>query len=356
MDLKEFNQGDDLASERSNPLANTMLQIYDASDVGYVVWNDQVPGSKGIPPRTPHAHSKGVMGFDSSGGFYLQHSTPRFPDDPVKGAHKSSGEYTGIQTPQLKLGQSYLCMSLDTDNLNTVAQVVAGEGVIVFGSEMAGISNLPDVKAITDGPGPSVAIAPFTTRGGEAFKMYGMPSGIPAYIFEGIIEPDIQAGLMVQTFTEGCRFHSYCPGQCQPSNYSFDYDTLNVEKIEIPHTNFAWQAEKAPGTTKGPGDEDHSKWAISLVPGKAVCMADNNRADTQLLDGGGAACFTDNMKIWTLFNSIVAMTEQCEVTCPPYPPTKSGAEKVCTGEPPLDPDMDDANVDRSSGMGLSSFA
>ena len=39
-----------------------------------------------------------------------------------------------------------------------------------------------------------VAIAPFTTRGGEAFKMYGMPSGIPAYIFEGIIEPDIQSG------------------------------------------------------------------------------------------------------------------------------------------------------------------
>lgn len=51
---------------------------------------------------------------------------------------------------------------------------------------------------------------------------------------------------MVQTFTEGCRFHSYCPGQCQPSNYSFGYDTLNVEKIKIPGTEFAWQAEKAP--------------------------------------------------------------------------------------------------------------
>ena len=89
---------------------------------------------------------------------------------------------------------------------------------------------------------------------------------------------------------------------------------------------------------------------------QAVCMADNNRADTQLLDGGGAACFTDNMKIWTLFNGIVNKAEQCEDTCPPYPPTKAGAEKVCTGEPPLDPDMDDANVDRSSGMGLSSFA
>ena len=39
-----------------------------------------------------------------------------------------------------------------------------------------------------------VAAAPFTTRGGEAFRMYRMPSGIPAYIFEGIIEPDIQSG------------------------------------------------------------------------------------------------------------------------------------------------------------------
>ena len=50
-------------------------------------------GSGLIPPES--ACPAGVMGFDSSGGFYLQHSTPRFPDDPVKGAHKSSGEYTG---------------------------------------------------------------------------------------------------------------------------------------------------------------------------------------------------------------------------------------------------------------------
>ena len=62
LSLCRFEQGDDLASESSNPLANTILQIYDVSDVGYVVWNDQVPGSKGIPPRTPHAHSKGEAG------------------------------------------------------------------------------------------------------------------------------------------------------------------------------------------------------------------------------------------------------------------------------------------------------
>ena len=42
-----------------------------------------------------------------------------------------------------------------------------------------------------------IPVAPFTTRDGAAFKMYGMPSGIPAYIYEGIIEPDIQSGALL---------------------------------------------------------------------------------------------------------------------------------------------------------------
>ncbi len=59
---------------------------------------------------------------------------------------------TGIQSAELKLGQSYLCMTLDTFNLNEVAKVVGGEGIIVFGSDMAGITNLPDVEAMIAGP------------------------------------------------------------------------------------------------------------------------------------------------------------------------------------------------------------
>ena len=74
---------------------------------------------------------------------------------------------------------------------------------------------------------------------------------------------------------------------------------------------------------------------------QAVCIADNNRADTQLLDGGGAACFTGNEAVWALFNSIVAETEACRDTCPPYPRRKT----QCTGEPPLDADMDIASAE-----------
>ena len=62
-----------------------------------------------MPPES--ARPAGVLGFDSSGGFYLQHSTPRFPDDPVKGAHKSSGEYTGVLPVDLPKSTLYQAIS-----------------------------------------------------------------------------------------------------------------------------------------------------------------------------------------------------------------------------------------------------
>ena len=67
-------------------------------------------------------------------------------------------------------------MSLDTDNLNTAAQVIAGEGVIDFGSDMAGISNLPGVKAITDGPGPSERLFRHCTECPQAASLIEIPS------------------------------------------------------------------------------------------------------------------------------------------------------------------------------------
>ena len=65
--------------------------------------------SDGCLHPSERVYPAGVMGFDSLGGFYLQHSTPRFPDDPVKGKHKSSGEYTG-ETRALLLCTAHLSL------------------------------------------------------------------------------------------------------------------------------------------------------------------------------------------------------------------------------------------------------
>lgn len=50
--------------------------------------------------------------------------------------------------------------------------------------------------------------------------------------------------------------------------------------------------------------------------GQVFCMADINRATSQLIRGGGAACFTNNMDLWTLFGSIINIEEECQANCP----------------------------------------
>ena len=38
---------------------------------------------------------------------------------------------------------------------------------------------------------------------------------------------------------------------------------------------------------------------------QVLCFADINRAGSQLIRGGGAACFVDSPGMWKLFNSII---------------------------------------------------
>ena len=60
-----YSEDSDLASTSNNPLAETVLQIYQEG-VGYVLWNDQ-PLSKNpkikVPEESLHAHAKGPPMF-----------------------------------------------------------------------------------------------------------------------------------------------------------------------------------------------------------------------------------------------------------------------------------------------------
>ena len=67
------------------------------AEVGYVMWNDEFPGSD--PPEWPGgAHAKGVLGFGTTSGFYLLHSVPKFPAAPCMDCPDGigNGSYTGI--------------------------------------------------------------------------------------------------------------------------------------------------------------------------------------------------------------------------------------------------------------------
>lgn len=58
-------------------------------------------------------HTKGVVLADKKGGIWLIHSVPYFPPKGPDYTYPSTGS---------KYGQSFLCVSLDFDNLNSVGK------------------------------------------------------------------------------------------------------------------------------------------------------------------------------------------------------------------------------------------
>ncbi|NRA13808.1 MAG: deoxyribonuclease, partial [Crocinitomicaceae bacterium] len=68
--------------DEKSAIGITLKQVFSKkSDIGYVMWNDEIPPSKKNPtPKNSEAkgHSKGILAFSkkSNSGFYLLHSTP----------------------------------------------------------------------------------------------------------------------------------------------------------------------------------------------------------------------------------------------------------------------------------------
>jgi deoxyribonuclease-2 len=69
------------------------------------IFVDQTPDNK---EHTSNGHTKGGMGFDASGGFWLVHSVPRFPVATGGGATYNYPE------KEKEYGQSFICMSYGT--------------------------------------------------------------------------------------------------------------------------------------------------------------------------------------------------------------------------------------------------
>ena len=133
--LEEEEEQEGLASASEGPLAKTLLQLYRRRrpDPGFpapplpwrVLWNDQppFPHDDESEPYFYFAHSKGVLGIDSSsgsnsnnGGFFLSHSAPRFPNDPEENS------YAGLLPAQQRFSQHFLCISLGASGMENLTR------------------------------------------------------------------------------------------------------------------------------------------------------------------------------------------------------------------------------------------
>lgn len=225
------------------------------------------------------AHAKGLIGFNSHDGFFLRHSTPRFPNPYGKG-------YQGFPEEARIYGQTFLCTSLSLPELDRVAGQFLVSNVQVYDSKTLGdkyknISSLALGESIRGG---GVQEITFRTLGGSSFWDFSKSKSCDCDMWDLVAVHYKQA---MYALTWG---RPWDPSQCGR------YPVQNIVKL-------SW------GTVKYGNTDEHSKWGIT-VDQRTVCIADINRMASQKKRGGGATCFS-NAPLAASFSKLIAAIESC---------------------------------------------
>ncbi|XP_059196367.1 plancitoxin-1-like [Centropristis striata] len=108
---------------------------------------------------------------------------------------------------------------------------------------------------------------------------------------------DLYSGLIVYCLEQNLYVKSWCsklPANCSDI---IPHDVYNVKKVELPNV------------MPFSDTVDHSKWLVTS-DGGWTCIADTNRATTQMKRGGGAIC-TYNDAVRKAFYDLIAEPEKC---------------------------------------------
>lgn len=268
----------------------TLAQIYKALPTAhaYVLYNDET--DTGSVSQT-HAHSKGVVFFDSNQGFWLIHSLPRYPTVRASG-------YKFL--PDSTYGQSFLCVTIPTlqlDNIGTQLQVHWPQ-IYDFGISNDLSTKYPIFSALLNGAQSSATTSnvTFKTVAGASFRHFAKSKHCDCELYEDIVAASLGADLKVESWMNGPTTDKI-PSSCKSDGFKY-----NVEDI---------QAIKTSDGTFWNETQDHSKYALTVSSSSAtVCVGDINRQYTQSGRGGGALCFKDK-STWTAFNTVVDQASLC---------------------------------------------
>ena len=117
-----------LMNESSSASGHTLSEsVYGNSKNLVVLYNDQPPNSNGLESR---GHSKGVLVSDGEKGFWIIHSIPHFPP-----SLEASNIYDYPKTGRI-YGQSFLCISLNDDQIDIVGKQLTYNEVQVYSSQV----------------------------------------------------------------------------------------------------------------------------------------------------------------------------------------------------------------------------
>jgi deoxyribonuclease-2 len=231
-----------------------------------------------------YAHAKGVLVFQSSGGFWLIHSMPAFPDSTYQ-----------VSDSERIYGQSMLCVSVDAKNLNNIgAQLQFANPQLYVNSPESGLASYaPNLAALLAGTVNTKTaasnVAAITTRGGQAFTSFYKNAKWGQDLYQGLVAPYYKTSLLVETWMRP--FEPSEPGT---------YKVTNVATMCLSGaSNVCWKETN-----------DHSKWAVSADAGKnIVCVGDINKQKSQWGRGGGTMCI-NNANLYNIFKNMITGTNE----------------------------------------------
>jgi len=286
----------------------TLEQVFKGNpDAGYVLWNDEIPPTDKDPDpkdKGGKGHSKGVLGFNkkTDTGFYLLHSTPRFPAAGV----------VDLPNYEIKYGQTYLCVGLkDYRSANEIAEILRTQNEAqVYGSLLPNIDESESIAKLAKNDNSPVGRQPaqleFETPNGCKFLFIAKnkrwsepPKGkkVGKDFWKDLIGPALDCDLNVETWRRGTVFGDFDTGS--------DDETLDVVDVDLEPLGLEGY--------KWAFTHDHAKWGISVnrEPGYVI-IADINRQVSQGKRGGGGLAFKDP-KVWEALKSIEILEKQVEL-------------------------------------------
>jgi len=271
---------------------STLNQIYsNPSALAYLMYNDEPPNA---PETESFAHAKGVVAYDSNGGFWLVHSVPKFP--PVGSSPFSMPDNSYVY------GQSFLCLSLGTAAIDQVGSALLVDKPSVYDqnmpSSLAGVSsNIAGVLASQWVTASSAISFNIVTSAGTSFKVFAKNRQWASDLYSGLVAPTLQTSIYVETWMNGPASNKI-PTSCAGSKSR--YSVINVDQVSLT-SSVSW-----------PESSDHSKWAISTDAKSATfCIGDINRQYSQANRGGGTVCGV-SAAVWASFNSFNTKSDTCK--------------------------------------------
>ncbi|XP_065097985.1 deoxyribonuclease-2-beta [Paramisgurnus dabryanus] len=270
-------------------LGRTLTQLYrryTSNSTVYMVYNDAPPELK-YPSN--YGHTKGVILFDQSQGFWLTHSVPHFPPFPEKGYdYPYSGKY---------YGQTLHCVTYKYTQFAIISHQLGYLSPRVYNCSVP-LAFHPDITVmaqICDAKTPFIkttrSLEMLVSGQGQTFFSFAKSPNYVDDIYMGWVAQTLGTDLLVETWMH--QKHQL------PSNCSLPHHVMNIERVCLP------------GPQMFSSYEDHSKWCVSYAyKDQWTCLGDLNRDSGQFGRGGGLIC-SQNPIIYKAFRKAVVGFKPC---------------------------------------------